>query len=77
MEKRNYFILFLFFLIAANSHAQKMPYTSHEKEEIKLFNDFKNNIKTCIDNKYDVTDSAQLSNMVSNYVFINSKADSC
>ena len=53
-----------------------MKYTSNEKEEIKLFNDFKNYITDCIRNKYDITDSVRLNYIVSNYIFINAKADS-
>lgn len=76
MKKINYLILLFLFLITTNSYAQNVKYTSYEKEEIKLFNDFKNYITSCIRNKYDITDSVRLNYILSNYVFINAKVDS-
>jgi hypothetical protein len=76
MKKTISYTIIILQFISATCCSQTANYNSQEKQEVSVFNDFKNYVYSCIIHKYDITDSARLNYIVSNYIFINSRPDS-
>jgi hypothetical protein len=76
MKKIISYTIIILMLISSTCSSQTAIYNSKEKQEIGLFNDFEKYVSSCITHKDDITDSAHLNYIVSNYIFINSRPDS-
>ena len=75
MKTRKYLLIF-FMALSVSAFSQKEKYTQSERSNISLFDGFKSYISVCIKEKCDISDSAHLNHITSNYLFIDKKIDS-